>query len=29
MAVQKRMEEAEQGDIQCLDWWFCYKSLEK
>ncbi|MFC6040818.1 peroxiredoxin [Paenisporosarcina macmurdoensis] len=29
MAAQKRMEEAEQGDVQCLDWWFCYKSLEK
>ncbi|QBP41257.1 peroxiredoxin [Paenisporosarcina antarctica] len=29
MAVEKRLEEAKQGDIQCLDWWFCYKSLEK
>lgn len=27
MAVEKRLEEAKQGEVQCLDWWFCFKSL--
>ena len=29
MAVEKRVEEAQQGDVQCLDWWFCYKPLDE
>lgn len=29
MAVEKRVEEAQQGDAQCLDWWFCYKPLDE
>lgn len=29
MAVEKRLQEADQGDVQCLDWWFCYKPLEQ
>lgn len=29
MAAQQRLEGANQGEYQCLDWWFCYKSLDK
>ncbi|MFC0523341.1 peroxiredoxin [Pontibacillus salicampi] len=25
--IQKRMEGEKQGEYNCLDWWFCYKSL--
>jgi peroxiredoxin 2/4 len=28
-SVQKRLEEAKLGNVHCLDWWFCYKSLNK
>ncbi|WEG15317.1 peroxiredoxin [Alkalihalophilus pseudofirmus] len=27
MKVQKRIEEAEAGEVECFDWWFCYKDL--
>ncbi len=27
-SVQQRLEEAKQGKLTCLDWWFCYKSLK-
>ncbi len=25
--VKKRIELKDKGDIQCFDWWFCYKKL--
>ncbi|WP_368505329.1 peroxiredoxin [Alkalihalophilus sp. As8PL] len=27
MKAQERMEEAEANEIECFDWWFCYKDL--
>ena len=26
-AIKKRYNQVEKGEIECLDWWFCYKSL--
>lgn len=26
--IQKRLEQQKKGEIECLDWWFCYKSLK-
>ncbi|MCD6508379.1 peroxiredoxin [Candidatus Poribacteria bacterium] len=25
--VKERLESAEKGEIECYDWWFCYKKL--
>ena len=27
-AAKERLEKAKAGEIECYDWWFCYKSLE-
>jgi len=26
--IQKRREKAESNEIECRDWWFCYKSIQ-
>jgi peroxiredoxin (alkyl hydroperoxide reductase subunit C) len=26
--AKKRLEQAKNGEIECLDWWLCYKSLK-
>lgn len=26
--VEERKKQAEQGDLHCKDWWFCYKELD-
>ncbi|HID47316.1 MAG TPA: peroxiredoxin, partial [Methanococcaceae archaeon] len=26
--AEERLKAAERGEIQCYDWWFCYKDLE-
>ncbi|MCQ6253642.1 peroxiredoxin [Methanocaldococcus sp.] len=26
--IKKRKEACEKGEIECLDWWFCYKKLD-
>lgn len=26
--AKERLEKAKAGEIECYDWWFCYKSLE-
>ncbi|WP_026893635.1 peroxiredoxin [Clostridiisalibacter paucivorans] len=26
--VEERLKKAESGEIECLDWWFCYKDLK-
>ncbi len=26
--IKQRKESCEKGEIECLDWWFCYKKLE-
>lgn len=28
-AAKKRLEDAKNGEFECLDWWFCYKNLDK
>jgi len=25
--IKERLEVAKHGDIECYDWWFCYKKL--
>ncbi|MBO8157799.1 MAG: peroxiredoxin [Bacillaceae bacterium] len=27
--IQKRMEQQASGEIDCFDWWFCYKDLNR
>jgi 1-Cys peroxiredoxin (EC 1.11.1.15) len=27
--VKERLEKAQAGEIECLDWWMCYKNLDK
>lgn len=27
--AKERMAQAKDGDFECLDWWFCYKPLDK
>ena len=28
-AIKERMEAKEKGEIECYDWWLCYKKLEE
>lgn len=25
--ARERLEKAKSGEIECFDWWFCYKSV--
>ncbi len=27
-SIQKRLEDAKAGKLHCIDWWFCYKSID-